>query len=132
MPATMSLVQWSELKQIPFIAREAEAIRDLREAEGTHTSAAPSMGTPALRDRAQHSTALFHSTLQESLSPEAGEALASNDAVRRSLAHLHERVGKRRLKTLAKARPKTELEVRCLCLRLECEGMSPAWPQEEG
>jgi hypothetical protein len=77
-----------------------------------------------LRDRGEHQVPMFCETLFAYTSMNIDDALTSKDAVIRSLAILDRRVGKRRLSVMADATPTTEMECRCLNLRLDAEKIS--------
>lgn len=81
--------------------------------------------------QARHNQDQFHSAVWDFTQMSIADALASDDAVIRSLAYLDARTGKRRLLRLASVEPGSQLERACLGARLCAEGISFHWAPQD-
>lgn len=93
------------------------------ERDGVSWSEAQRRAISEMKDHGRHTMEGFMSSLDAYLSASIDDCLVSDDAVIRALGFLDARLGKRRLAALDVSRVKTDLEVRCMQLRLEAEGL---------
>jgi hypothetical protein len=84
---------------------------------------ARSAADQALCAVAHHTLPMFYGSLSAYLNMSVEAALASSDAVLRSLAILDRRLGRRRLAGIRLSGEASELEVGCLRARLDAEGL---------
>ena len=97
-------------------AKASELDISLAEAQGA--------GDQALCAKARHTLPMFCGTLFSYTNMSIDSALASPDAVLRSLAVLDKRLGKRRLAGIRLSNSAPELEQACLRARLAAEGIA--------
>ena len=107
--------------------REEWQLAESMKGPGITAKEAWSRGAQALQGRAHHTQTRFYEAVWSYTQLPIRDALASPDALVRSLAYLDRRTGRRRLIALSGPRPQTELEVACLSARLSVEGIPHAW-----